>query len=232
MASLPAPGGPLSSNGSESRGLLPHGASQRLHRSTVANQRTVNPAASIFQKILRHPQLAFQRCGSLRDPHLERGIHLLQLVGGLAALFIEPSVVDRTGDMLGDDRDQRPLMFAERASDRRLDRKDSHQLITDQERDRELALRVLQTGNGHGVAKLGAAARLQHLLPLHRSIGTLLSQVGDVHHLAPFSDDADHSCSDSHAAADRLVFVAATRHDGQRVACWLQQQEVRVMELE
>ena len=229
---LPCAGRPGEEQRLRTRRLLGHGSSKRTNRCAVANERTVNPAACVLQEILRDAQLALQRSRSLRHAHLERRVHRLQLAGGPPALFVELRVVDRAGDMVGDDRDQVAVVLGEGPLHRTLNREHADQLIADEQRDGELALRIRQTGNRNGVCELGGTARLHHLLALRRRVGALLSEVAHVQHLAPLRDDADHAGAHAHASADRLVFVAAARHDDQRVAARLEQQDVGVMELE
>ena len=122
------------------------------------------------------------------------------------------------GNLVGDDRDQRAVVLAERAPHRALDREHADQIVADHEGNRELALRVRQAGNGNRVRDFSPAARLDHLAALRRGVGALLPQVAHVQHLPLLRDNADDPGADPDTSANGLILVAAARHDGQDVA--------------
>ena len=202
------------------------------NRRALAEQRTVDAAARLAQKFLGNAQLALERRRSLRDPRLERRVRRLQRVGGAPPFLVEPRVVNRARDLVGDDQEQAATMLAERALHGALDREDPDQFVPDQQRDGDLALGIVQAGNRNRVAKLLATARLHHLPSLRRGVGALLAKVAHVQHLALLRHDADDPGADPHTPADRLVFVAAARHDPQGVAARLDEQDAGVVELE
>ena len=111
-------------------------------------------------------------------------------------LLVEPRVVDRARDLVGDDRDELALVLAEGAPHRALDREHADQLVAHQQRNGDLALRVGQAGDGNGVAELLAATGLHHLPPLRRGVRPLLPEVAHVQHLALLRHDADHAGAD------------------------------------
>ena len=215
-----------------SRGLARDGVPQRADRGAVAEQRTLDTAARVAQELLGDAQLALERGGPFGDARLERRVGRLQRLGGAAALLVELRVVDRAGDLVGDDRDEPAIVLAEASAARALDREDADQLVADQQRDRDLALGVGSPGTGTASPSSAPRPALTICRRCAAAYGALLAQVADVQHLALLRDHADDAGADPHAAADRLVLVAAAGDHAQRLAARLDQQDDRVMELE
>ena len=140
------------------RRLARHRIAKRPDRGAVAEQRTVNPPARVADQLLRHAQLALERRRPLGDTQFKRSVQRLELFGAAAALFVKPRVVNGAGNLVGDDRDQRAVVLAERAPHRALDREHADQIVADHEGNRELALRVRQAGNGNRVRDFSPAA--------------------------------------------------------------------------
>ena len=115
---------------------------------------------------------------------------------------------------------------------RTLDREHSNQFVANEQRNRDLALRVGQARDRHCVTNVRAAAGLHHLAPLCRRIRTLLSKVGELQHPPFLRHNADRAGADSDTAADGLILVAAAGDDAQCVAAGLDEQNERVMGLE
>ena len=205
---------------------------QRANRRALADQRTVHAAARMAQEIFGDAQLALERRRPFRDARFERRIGGLQRLRGAPPLVVELRVADRAGDLVRDDRHQAAIVLVECLPHRALDREHADELVANEERDRDLALRVGQARHRHDVADFRAAAGLHHLAPLRRGVGALLTQVAELQHLPLLRDDADGADADPDAAADRLVLVAAAGDDTQRLAAGLDQENERVVELE
>jgi hypothetical protein len=202
-ASLPAPGGPVRSRGSRTA-----------------------------QEIFGHTQLTLERRRPFRDARFERRIGCLQRVGRAQPLVVQLRVADRARDLVRDDRDQAAIVLVKGSRLRTLDREHSNQFVANQQRNRDLALRVGQTRDRYGVANVRAAAGFHHLPPLCRRVRTLLSKISELQHPPFLRHDADRARADSHTAADGLILVAAAGNDPQRVAAGLDEQNERVMRLE
>ncbi len=213
-------------------GFAGHGVPQRPDGGAVAEKRAFDAAAGVVQECLSDAQLALELGGPFRDARLER------FVGGLSssaarrrssyscALRIALAI------WLATIENEPAVVLVERLRHGALDREHADQLVADQQRDRDLALGVGESGNGHGVAELGAAAGLDHLPALRRRIRSLLSQVVDVQQAALLGDHADDAGADPHATANRLVLVAAARDHAQHLAARLDEQDDRMVELE
>src|SRR5688572_31053890 len=102
------------------RGLTFDGIAQCPDRAAFAEQRALDAAARFVQERLRHAQLAFERRGPFRNPSLERCVGLLQRLRSEPSLLVQSSIVDRTRNLVGDDRHEVSLMLTERARHRTL----------------------------------------------------------------------------------------------------------------
>ena len=198
-------------------GLTCDGIAQCPDDGAVAEQGPFDAIACFVQERLRDAQFAFERRGSLRNPSLERRVGLLQRGSSESSLFVQPRIVDRTRNLVGDDRHEVALMLAKRARHGTFDREHADQVVADEQRNGDLALRVGESGHRDRLSELCLSAGFFHLAPLCRSVRALLPQVVDVHHSALLRDDADHAGADLYAPADCLILVAPACHDFQRL---------------
>ena len=111
------------------RRRLGDGLAQRADRGALAEQGTLDAAASVAQKLFGDAQLALERRRSLGDARFERCVGRLQGLGRARRLLVEPRVVDGARDLVGDDRDEPALVLAERAPHRALDREHADQIV-------------------------------------------------------------------------------------------------------
>ena len=162
-ASLPAPGRTDQQQRLGRRGLPCDGIAQRADRGALAEQRALDAAARFAEELLGDAQLALERRRPLRDARFERRVGLLQRLGGAPSLLVEPRVVDRARDLVGDDRHQAALVLAERA---RHGLSIENTPISSSRMSSGMAIWLSalgRPGTGIGVAELRAAAGLHHL---------------------------------------------------------------------
>ena len=213
-------------------GLTCDGIAQPPDGGAVAEQGPLHAIAGFAQERLRDAQFAFERRSSLRNPSLERHVGLLQRVSSESSLFVQPCIVDRTRNLVGDYRHEVALMLAKRAWHRTFDREHADQIVADEQRNGDLALRVGESGHPDRLSKLCMPVGSFHLAPLCRRVRALLTQVVDVHHSPLLRNHSDHAGPDLRAAADCLILVASACYDFQRPVVGLEQENVRVVKRE
>src|SRR4029434_2752243 len=98
-----------------------------------------------------------------------------------SSLLVQPGIVDRTRDLVGDDGHEVSIVVPEGAWDGTLDREHPDQIVANEQRNGDLTLGVGKTRHRDRVSQLRLSTRLLHLAPLCRGVGALVPTVAYVH---------------------------------------------------